>query len=153
MPNGDVQDFYNDYKKGINRLEELNSDIIREKPFITVIVTVILLSAIQDENYDMVRNFITKNPTKGANEILEEIHQRRITLSSFDTSSTALTTRRSKVEFGNVGNSKPDKHTPSTVKKWAVPFIPMRDLGIFNWTVRNNILKWRMLVNKNQTQR
>ena len=100
-PHGDAQDFYNDCKMVINRLEELNSNIISEKPFIREI----LLSAIPDKNYDVVQNYITKHPTKGANDILEAICQCTTMLSSFETGDSAQVAMRSKISFGKMKSS------------------------------------------------
>ena len=141
----DAQQFYNDFKVIINRLTELNSSLVREKPFIRAI----LLNAIQDESYDMVRNYITKNPSHGASEILEEIRQRRITLSTFEVGQASQVARRSKVTFDREKSRRPEGTTASSQTGWRIPFIPMTEIGIVDDHTRSNIAKWRQIVNAN----
>ena len=41
-----AQDFYNDYKNVINRLKELNSNLVNKKPFIRAILVMLMLVAL-----------------------------------------------------------------------------------------------------------
>ena len=116
----------------------------------------LLLLAIQDPNFDTVRDEILKSPNKSIEDLLTDLRERDSSLAIRDSyhneiSGDGLSYSRRSVAFEK--GSKYSKNANTDGKKeWKIPFFPHGWKEAIGQKIFNHMISWRMESNKGHTQ-
>ena len=140
------QQFVNNYKTNILRLKSVNSSLANDQDFLRAC----LLIAIQDDDFDKVREEIVTDTSKSANEILENLLIRESSLHLKDSGADDGDTTRSarKVTFSKSTNKKyngsgSNDYRSGSNTAWKVPFFPSSWKSAVGAKMWSFMLSWR----------
>ena len=115
--------FISDFKDCLTRLRKVKAKLANDNETLRAL----LLLAIQDQNFDPVRDEILKSPTKTIEDLLTDLQERDSSLAIRDASHTDLSgdgrmlSRRS-VTFDD--DKKNKNHNKFQKKEWRIPYYP-----------------------------
>ena len=144
--------FISDYKDCLTRLRKVKAKIANDNETLRAL----LLLAIQDPNFDTVRDEILKSPNKSIEDLLTDLRERDSSLAIRDSyhneiSGDGLSYSRRSVAFEK--GSKYSKNANTDGKKeWKIPFFPHGWKEAIGQKIFNHMISWRMESNKGHTQ-
>ena len=144
--------FISDYKDCLTRLRKVKAKIANDNETLRAL----LLLAIQDPNFDTVRDEILKSPNKSIEDLLTDLRERDSSLAIRDSthneiSGDGLSYSRRSVAFDK--GSKYSKNTNTDDKKeWKIPFFPHGWRDAMGQKIFSHIISWRIEACKGRTQ-
>ena len=150
--------FISDYKDCLTRLRKVKAKIANDNE----ILRALLLLAIQDPNFDTVRDEILKSPTKTIEDLLTDLRERDSSLAIRDSSHNeingdGLSYARRSVTYDN-GTKNPrnnqnySKKNEDSAKEWKVPFFSNGWRDAMGHKIFSHIISWRIEACKGRTQ-
>jgi hypothetical protein len=144
--------FINDFKDCLQRLRKNNARLSEDNDTLRALF---LLVAIQDDDFDGVRDAIVQKPQSEVKDILNEIRERTQSLKMKDQAATngesgSRYSRR--VQKSSESSSLPNTKDNAAGKKWNIPRIPEGWQQSFGKAVFKLILDWRSAAHKGHTQ-
>ena len=150
--------FISDYKDCLTRLRKVKAKIANDNETLRAL----LLLAIQDPNFDTVRDEILKSPSKTIEDLLTDLRERDSSLAIRDSSHNEINgdglsyARRSVTyEKGSKypkNNSNYPKKSEDSAKEWKVPFFPNGWRDAMGQRIFSHIISWRIEACKGRTQ-
>ena len=158
-PDNSASKFISDYKDCLQRLRKHNARIAEDNDSLRAL----LLVAIQDDDFEMVRDSIVHKPNLSVDSILTELREREMSLVMKDRASDpskdgSLSSRYSRRVNQSLGPSSrsftpKDSSTASTAaKKWSIPRYPDSWKKAFGNSLFKLLLDWRTDAHKGSTQ-
>ena len=112
---------------------------------------VLLLVAIQDDQFELVRDTIVKEPTRGVDKILKDLHDQETSLHIKDSAHAEKPNRLAQHAQGSYTRNtyySPD----STIKGWRIPKFPDSWKMAFSLKLFQMLINWRTAVHKKTSQ-
>ena len=156
-PDTTATKFISDFRDCLQRLRKNNSRIAED----TDALRTLLLVAIQDDDFEMVRDSIVHKPGNGVETILTEIRERETSLMMKDAgptlggdgSGTTRYSRRtgqssSRGQMSTTGGT----NSNSTTRKWYIPKFPDTWKQAIGGSFFKLLIEWRTEAHKGKTQ-
>ena len=143
--------FISDYKDCLTRLRKVKAKIAVDNETLRAL----LLLAIQDPNFDTVRDEILKSPNKLIEDLLADLRERDSSLAIRDSTHNeingdGLSYSRRSVAFDKDTKDKNTNHDDK--KEWKIPFFPNGWRDAMGQKIFSHIISWRIEACKGRTQ-
>ena len=146
-PNVVPTKFITDFNKCLLRLKKNKAGLAMD----TDTLRVLLLVVIQDEQFEPVRDTIVKEPTKGMDEILKDLHDREISLQIKDSAHAEKPIWLARHAQGTY--TRNTYYSPSAaVKGWRIPRFPNSWKMAFGPKLFQMLINWRTAAHKKTSQ-
>ena len=155
-PDTTATKFISDFRDCLQRLRKNNARLSED----TDTLRALLLVAIQDDDFEMVRDSIVHKPDSGVETILTEIRERETSLMMKDQASklggdgaNSGTRYSRRVHFSSSGTqNKSGENNHSTSQKWNIPKYPDSWKAGFGGSLFKLLISWRSDAHKGKTQ-
>ena len=152
-PDTTATKFISDFRDCLQRLRKNNARLSDD----TDTLRALLLVAIQDDDFEMVRDSIVHKPDSGVETILTEIRERETSLMMKDQASklgcdgaNSGTRYSRRVHFSSSGTH--NKSGDNTSQKWNIPKYPDSWKAGFGGSLFKLLISWRSDAHKGKTQ-
>ncbi|KAI2499912.1 hypothetical protein MHU86_14582 [Fragilaria crotonensis] len=156
-PDNTATKFISDVRDCLQRLRKNNAQLADD----TATLRALLLVAIQDDDFEIVRDSIVQKPNSSLDQILTEIRERDTSLMMKDQASNvagdgASTTRYSRraqsATASKTGKRQPTPGPAPDNRKWLIPRLPDSWKKSFGAALFKLVLDWRTDAHKGETQ-
>lgn len=158
-PNTTATKFISDFRDCLQRLRKNNARIAED----TDTLRALLLVAIQDDDFEMVRDTIVHKPGTGVESVLTELRERETSLMMKDQASklggdgvstnTRYSRRVNQQSSSGTSNRSEGGVNTSLSEKWNIPKYPDSWKSGFGASLYKLLLAWRIDAHKGRSQR
>ena len=149
-PGSSPASFVNEFNKAVLQLRKNKAKIADDTDFLRAL----LLEAIQDDEFEQVRENILGFPNKGPDKILEELRTREASLGIKDGTRNGFASRASRRTNHNNhqrgGSRGGDRHGNDGSQNWRIPYFPKSWEKMMGAKFFNLLVQWRSLALKQQ---
>jgi hypothetical protein len=155
-PETTASKFVTEFRGCLQRLRKNNKKIADDKDFIRALI----LGAIKDDDYDIVRDIIIRTPEMPIETMLNELRTRENALRTKEETSTmggdgvgaTRYSRRTTQPSGSPYSKTSSTGANSTPKKWSIPKFPDSWKSAIGAALFKMIIDWRTAAHKGNTQ-
>jgi hypothetical protein len=156
-PDNTATKFISDVRDCLQRLRKNNAQLANDSDTLQAL----LLVAIQDDDFEIVRDSIVHKPNSSADQILTEIRERDTSLMMKDqasnvtgdgTSTTRYSRRAQSATASKTGKRQPSSGPAPENRKWVIPRLPDSWKKSFGAALFKLVFDWRTDAHKGKTQ-